>query len=358
MRDMKTILIETDAVSRQRLSDVIRPAKGIHLLQVFGEIDQSEILAALKDYETDVVLLGIAKVESPEMDLFEKIRDQFPMLPVIVLPIHNEEGARATLKALKKGAVEYVNKTMSFSGAVHNEEHFRKRLVPVIKAVPRLNKGVIGYQRDIEKIIQNIKKAESSPDPETMIRKELLVLVGCLGGVPALYLLLSSLPKDLPVPIVVVQHMPKIFTRVLADDLQQLTGLEVMEAADNTKLEAGKVYIAPGDQHAHVHSYETHKLITLNNGTNVNGYRPSIDELLRSSKNAFGNRVLVVYLSGGGTDGIEGAEVLDTVGGQIIIQNKNTSLLWDLPFKVDVREVVDGSFPVDNLGYQITQRLK
>lgn len=357
MRDMITILIETEAVSRMRISNVIRSSKGVEMARVFEQVHTKEILNYLEGQATDVVLLGISRMDTDEMKCFNAIRDRYPDLPVILLPTHDEEGARATLSALKRGAIEYINKTMSFSGAVHNEEHFKKRLVPVIKAVPRLNKKVIEHHRELEKTIRSIKKVKFTEGQDSMMRKELLVIVGCLGGVQALYLLLSSLPENLPVPIVVLQHMPKIFTRELAADLREWTGLEVEEATDNCRLQAGTVYVAPGDQHAYVHSFEDHTLMTLVKGNNVSGYRPSMDELLKSTRNAFGNRVLVVYLSGGGTDGVEGAEVLDTVGGQIIIQNRSTALLWDLPFKVGVREVVDGSFPVDNLGQQITQRL-
>lgn len=357
MKDMKTLLIEDENISRQRISGVIEKAKGVELIGSLKTVTEEELREQIDKADPDVILIGINSLDSGEMALFKMLRSEYPALPVIVLPNHDREGAKIALMALKKGAVEYVNKTQSFSGIVHTEEHFNRRLVPVIKAVPRFNQRVVGAYQNVEEVLDNVSKFSMDSEDQSLIRKELLVVVGCLGGVPALYLLLSSLPHNLPVPVIVVQHMPKIYTTELAEDLERLTGLKVREATDNMPMEAGTVYIAPGDHHAHVNTYEGQNMITLNQTPRVQGFRPSIDELLQSTKNTFGNRLLVVYLSGGGNDGIEGAEVLDTVGGQIIIQNRTSSLLWDLPFKINVREISEGCYSLENLGYQILERL-
>ena len=355
MNTIKTLVIEPDVNVRQRLNAVITKDSDVEMAVFQEEGYNADFEHSLEDEQPDVILMGIDGPESKQMEFFRSIRKYHPGLPVLIMTPHNRQGADAAIQSLKMGAVEYVTKTMSLSGAVRSETHFTERLLPVVKAVPRLNRNILMTVDYFEINLKRIRRVNSDQFEPSMIRAELLVIVGCLGGVPSLYLLLSSLPVDLPVPVVVVQHMPKIYTAFLAEDLQRITGHKVHEAKDNTEMKPGEVYVAPGNYHAKVVRENGADAICLKSGQKVKGFRPSIDVMLESARQVFGDRVLAVYLSGGGQDGIEGAEVVDIAGGQIIVQNKQSSLLGDLPWKIKnfgVRE-----FPLERLGHEITKRV-
>ena len=354
MKTIKALVIEPDATVCQRLSEAISKTDDVSMAVFSGKYD-TDLDSQLSAENPDVILLGINHLESDELQLFNRLRKEKPELPILIMTPHNREGAKIAIDALKKGAVEYVTKTMSLSGAVRSETHFSERLVPVIKAVPRLNRNILMNSSYFDKSMESVKRVSKDEFDRSYIRAELLVIVGCLGGVPSLYLLLSSLPDNLPVPVVVVQHMPKIYTKELATDLERLTGLNVQEAQDGVEMKVGQVYIAPGNYHAKVMRENSKHVICLNSGQKVKGFRPSIDVMLESARKVFGDKVLAVYLSGGGQDGIEGAEVVDFAGGQIIVQNKQSSLLGDLPWKISTLGIRD--YPLDRLGHEITQRV-
>lgn len=354
MKTIKALVIEPDSNVCRRLSEAIAKTDDVSM-SVFSGDYKTDLDTQLSAEKPDVILMGINHLESEEMRLFNRLRNEKPELPILIMTPHNEDGAKITIEALKKGAVEYVTKTMSLSGAVRSETHFSERLVPVIKAVPRLNRNILMNSSYFERSMESVNRVSKDEFDRSYLRAELLVIVGCLGGVPSLYLLLSSLPDNLPVPVVVVQHMPKIYTKELAADLERLTGLKVQEASDGIEMQAGQVYIAPGNYHAKVMKENTKPVICLNTGPKVKGFRPSIDVMLESARKAFGDRMLAVYLSGGGQDGIEGAEVVDIAGGQIIVQNKQSSLLGDLPWTISNLGVRD--YPLERLGHEITQRV-
>lgn len=357
MKNIDVFIIEPDLTLSRRLSELIKAEDQTSMVGLLQGNYRDTIITQLRKIAPDVLLLGINGIDTKEMELFHKFREEYPALPIIVMPKHNREGAKIALAALKNGAVEYINKTKSQTGTLHTREHFSKWLIPVIKAIPRINKKILTSGNNTDKAISEIKELSSLHFEKSSSHMKFLTILGCLGGVPALYSLLPTLPEKLPVPIIVVQHMPKIFTEVFAKDLNRITRLNVQEATDGSELKAGKVYIAPGGYHSTVENNGDHNVISLNQGINNKKYRPSIDVLLKSIRYVFKNKVLLVYLSGGGNDGIEGAKVIDTVQGQIIIQNRQTSLLWDLPLKIDVHGIEEGKYPLELLGNQITQRL-
>ena len=358
MENVKALIVDRDPRLQNMLLELLGGADGI-AAESLNESDRTkdeDLRAKIDTFDPDVLVLGIDERQSPEMQLFESVRKSNPYLPVIVLSRLDREGAAVALAALKKGAVEYVIKSRNRTGSAQTKEHFTGRLIPIIKAVPRLNRNVLGSATDLDRAITEIERVSSDyferPSPV-----DLLVIVGCLGGVPALYLLLSSLPLRIPVPVVVVQHMPKIYTEILAEDLKQSTQLDVMEASDGTEIEEGRIFIAPGGYHAVLKNEHRKNYISLNQGEKVKGFRPSMDVLLRSARKVYGKRILVAYLSGGGKDGVEGAEMIDIAGGQVILQNKSTSLLWDLPLKINIRGIDEGEYPLERMGHEISQRL-
>lgn len=357
MESPKTLIIDPDSTIRERISELIRKADGVVLAGSLNAEAEDQIELAIEKTTPDVVVIGIDRMQSKEMQFFQMIRSQFSSLPVIVLTPHSRPGAGIALKALQQGAVEYVTKTQSFTGSIPSNDHFSRRLIPVIKATPRMNRSVLSSWKNVAEAIEELEPVPAEKFNESLDPTGLMVVAGCLGGVSSLYLLLASLPENLPVPTIVVQHMPKIYTRVLAEQINEISSLEVLEAEENMGLEPGKVYISPGSYNTTVSNRNGEYVIELNEVSKANLYRPSMDVLLNAVYNVYKNKVLLVYLSGGGSDGIEGAQQIDYIGGQIIIQNQHTSLLWDLPWQIQSRGLNEGGYPIERLGSEIAKRV-
>ncbi len=357
MKNLDVFIIDPDTTFLIRLKDIVEQATDLSVVFTAAGEQHAEITDQLEIAAPDVLLLGINRPDSEEMDIFEEVRKNYPRLPIIILPLHSREGAEIALKTLKEGAVEYINKTSSDTGAYHTREHFRTRLIPVIQAMPRINRTLLAKHKNLDEQIEKQDQIPISKFDQSLPNIDLLTVAGCLGGIPALYRLLSKLPRDLPVPVLVVQHVPKIFSEVLAVDLNSIIDLSVNEAQNGSELKAGEVNIAPGGYHARIKRTNGKQTISLFHEPYAKVYRPSMDIMLESTSDIFKNRVLAIYLSGGGSDGIEGAKALDKAGSQIIIQNRQTSLLWDLPQKIDILAIDEGSYPLDRLGHQITERI-
>ena len=358
--DMKIInlyIIDSDINIRQRLLDATANDTSIAISAEERPDDPKSVLQDLKETGADALILGINEKDSLEMQIFKEVRNQLPYLPVMVMTPHNRQGAEIALTALKNGAVEYFPKTSPLSNAVLPVEYFEKRVVPVIKIIPRLNRNILLTTGYIDDAAKKINPIPSDFFENSFSKMDLLVIAGCLGGIASLYLLLSGLPGSLPVPVIVVQHIPDMLTEVLAADLNKFTGLNVKEAEEGEELLAGHVYISPGDYHITVRRFDQKRVISLNQSGKIKGFRPSIDVLMKSVRKQYGNRVLSVYLSGGGNDGIDGANIIDVIGGQIIIQNKQTSLLSDLTWKLEMMGLNEGSYPVERLAHEISKRL-
>lgn len=358
MENVNVLLIDPNQTLVNNLAEIIDNDKGLILNGAFTTKQVKDIKLLVSERNPNAIVLGIDNPESKELDFFNQIRKDYPRIPVLVMTPHSEIGAITALSALKKGAVEYIVKTTTLSGTILPDEHFKGRLIPVLKAVPRLNRNLLVRQSIIVKAVNSVQAIPSDYFKDAENRIKLLVIAGCLGGVPSLYLLLASLPESLPVPVIVVQHMPEIYTSVLAQQLNEISGLQVVETTEGVELKPGTVYITPGKYHASTRTIMGKKVITLHRGPKIHGFRPSIDVLLQSTQNTYQGNVLAVYLSGGGNDGIDGAKVIDFSGGQIIVQNKNSSLLADLPWKIESLGLHEGSYPIERLGHEISKKIK
>ncbi len=357
MNTIKTLLIDSHDTLLERLSSLIGSDPKLSLAGVYNPENEEALQAKLKEKKPDVIVMGMTPEEPEAFSYFKIIRSEYSDIPVIVMTPHSKEGARLAIHALKNGAVEFITKTQNFTGSIPPNDHFLNRLLPVIKATPRMNRSVLKTFRNVDSVLSEVRVEHPPNRPERPDCTQLLVIVGCLGGVASLFHVLGRLPAKLPVPVMVVQHMPKIYTLVLAEMLDEISELEVLEAKNDLRLEPGKVYISPGSYNTQVIHKNSGQYIELYEPPKTNTYRPSMDELLKSVYNVFKNKTLVVYLSGGGSDGIEGAQQIDIIGGQVIIQNRGSSLLWDLPWQIQSRGINEGGYPLERISHEIVKRV-
>jgi two-component system chemotaxis response regulator CheB len=168
---------------------------------------------------------------------------------------------------------------------------------------------------------------------------------------------LPLIPNDFPVPIVVVQHMPPIFTRLLADRLASRSSISVEEGSAGTILSPGHAWIAPGNFHMKVVRAGMAWRLNLSQGPPENSCRPAVDVLFRSVALAYGENVLGVVMTGMGSDGALGAQHIRDAGGDVIIQDKASSVVWGMPGLVHASGLADAAYPVDRLATEITRRV-
>jgi len=177
------------------------------------------------------------------------------------------------------------------------------------------------------------------------------------GGPNALFELIPQLPKDLPIPVVVVQHMPPLFTRLLADRLRAKGKLTVEEGQAGRRLEAGHVWVAPGDYHMTVARKNMDVILELNQGPSENSCRPAVDVLFRSVARTYGPHALGVILTGMGSDGAKGAKAICDAGGEVMVQDEESSVVWGMPGAVVSAGLTDEIYPIQKIVAEIVRRV-
>jgi two-component system chemotaxis response regulator CheB len=189
------------------------------------------------------------------------------------------------------------------------------------------------------------------------ILPDIVAIGSSTGGPDALCKVLKPLPADLSVPILIAQHMPPKFTRLLADRLDKICSLRVREAGNGTVLEKGSIWLAPGDYHMTVQRQGARDVLLLNQDPPENSCRPSVDVLFRSVAQVYGRRTLGVVLTGMGQDGMEGCKAIKQVGGSVIAQNQSTSVVWGMPRAVAENGLADAVVPLDFISNRIIEHL-
>lgn len=182
---------------------------------------------------------------------------------------------------------------------------------------------------------------------------DVIAIGSSTGGPDALQKLLEPFPKNLPVPVVIVQHMPASFTKRLAERLDSISNISVVEAKEGDTLEKGTAYLAPGNYHMFLKGSFYEPVLGLNQDSPENSCRPAVDVLFRSVATFYGANTLAVILTGMGKDGLKGCEEIRRVGGQIMVQDKNTSVVWGMPGQVAQSGLAHKVLPLKQLTDEI-----
>lgn len=353
MRKIRVLVVDDSTVIRRLLSDSLSSDLD---LEVAGTAANGKIaLAKIPQVNPDVITLDM---EMPEMDgitTLVEIRKLYPKLPVIMFSTLTQRGAEATLDALSKGATDYVTKPANVGSVMAAMQNVRDELVPKIKAFcPWFAKCQPSTQTRSPAFQAKQGDARKAPNGPTRI--DIVAIGSSTGGPNALQIVLSRIPADFPVPIVVVQHMPPVFTKHLAERLNQLATLNVVEAKRGDALLPGGVWIAPGDHHMTLRRDATAMRIDLNQAIPENSCRPAVDVLFRSVSDLFGANVLSVVLTGMGRDGARGCEAIRNAGGKVIAQDEATSVVWGMPGAVARAGLADKILPLDKIADEIVRQ--
>ena len=320
MPRIRVLVVDDSVVTRRVLTDVLSSDPDI---EVVGTAPNGSIaLSKVSQLNPDLVTLDIEMPDMSGLEVLCELRRRYRTLPIVMFSSLTQRAGEMTLQALSLGASDYVTKPSQVGSLEAAVQHVRAELVPRIHAL--------------------CLKTAPGPDAAQWSRRPSpgsagstpigIVAVGAsTGGPNALSTLFAGVPSTFPVPVVIVQHMPPLFTKLLADRLSASCPLTFSEAREGELLEPGRVWLAPGDTHMRVVSGAAGARIALDQGPPENSCRPSVDVLLRSVAGVYGPATLAIILTGMGQDGLRGCEQIHERAGQILVQDRSTSVVWGMP---------------------------
>jgi two-component system chemotaxis response regulator CheB len=355
MSQIQIMIVDDSLVVRKVLTNVLSSDPD---LAIAGWASNGRLaLAKLQTVRPDIILLDIEMPEMNGLETIPGIRKILPHTPIIMFSTLTERGAEATLDALALGATDYVAKP-SHQNIASTSEAIRSDLVPKIKALCHFP---VFVQHPASSV-----SIPTVPTPRPEIRFHAaplrsrplkIVAIGVsTGGPDALARLLPSFPANFPLPVVIAQHMPPIFTTLLAKRLASKCALPVRECQPGDVLGPSCVWIAPGDFHMVVQDEEHRMSLRTHQEPRENFCRPSVDVLFRSVAAVYGANSLGVILTGMGQDGLKGCEALCAAGASVIIQDEASSVVWGMPGFVARAGLAEKILPLDQIGSEIIRR--
>jgi two-component system chemotaxis response regulator CheB len=357
MKKIRVLVIDDAVVIRRLVTEILSNDPEI---EVVGTAANGSIgLARILQLTPDVVTLD---VEMPDMDGFAtltEIRKTHPRLPVIMFSTLTARGAEATLEALAAGASDYVTKPANVGSVSAAQQSVRESLIPKIKALcPRIAQPAPAPAPLPRVAGKQAPPTRAGGASAPTARVDVLAIGVSTGGPNALAALMPRLPGDLEVPVLIVQHMPALFTKILAERLDHASALHVAEARGGEVLKPGHVWIAPGDHHMVVVRSGLRVLVQLNQEPPQNSCRPAVDPLFESVARTYGRGTLAVVLTGMGQDGLRGAEDVHAAGGVVLAQDEASSVVWGMPGAVARAGLANGVLPLDQLAEAIVRRVR
>jgi two-component system, chemotaxis family, protein-glutamate methylesterase/glutaminase len=345
---IRVLIVDDSVVIRKILAETL---SGEPELEVVGSAGDGHIaLAKISQVNPDILTLDVEMPVMNGLETLAQVRQLYPKLPVIMFSTLTERGASATLDALALGASDYATKPSNTGSPAAAVESIRNELIPKIKALCAAH---------------TVGKPVAAPAPRPAPRPRILshpridvVAIGTsTGGPNALAEVFPGIPKDFPVPVVAVQHMPPIFTKLLAERLASRSAIPVEEGVADGDLAPGRAWIAPGNFHMVVKRIGARRRLELNQDAPQNSCRPAVDVLFRSVAAAYGPNVLGVVMTGMGADGVLGSQAIREAGGEVIIQDEASSVVWGMPGLVHEAGQDDGVYPLNHLAAEITRRV-
>jgi two-component system chemotaxis response regulator CheB len=339
-RRVRVLVVDDSIVIRRLVKDALASDPQI---EVVGIAQNGRIaLDKIAQLKPDAVTMDIEMPEMNGIEAVRALRRTNPRLPVVMFSTLTERGASATLDALAAGASDYVTKPSNVGSFAESQNNIREQLIPKLKALT-------GTRRTAVAAVPPPPRRPAAPRSRTGPFG--VLAIGCsTGGPDALATVLPALPADLPVPVVVVQHMPPVFTRLLAARLDGQSQVSVAEAVHGEPLVPGRVLIAPGGSHLVVRRSGTSVVAELTEDPPENFCRPAVDVLFRSVSAVYGDRVLAAVLTGMGRDGEKGAGAIRDGGGEVVVQDDATSVVWGMPGAVAMAGQADRILPLPQIG--------
>ncbi len=359
---IRVMLVDDSAIIRGLIAKMIATDNSIEVTASVADGAQAVKRMAAKDI--DVIVLDI---EMPVMDgltALPLLIEADPNVKIVMASTLTERNADISLKALEAGAADYIPKPTSTTN-IAGASDFKRDLLEKIRILGAAARRAAG--RPMPKatsrpgqIQDKVSKLALVPTGPVTLRKasnvfkpKILAIGSSTGGPQALLALFRDMRPTIGVPVVVTQHMPPTFTRILAEHIAKATGWTCTEAKDGDVLEPNHAYIAPGDFHMEVVEAPGGPTIQMNQNPPENFCRPAVDPMLRSVVKIYGSKVLTAILTGMGSDGLKAGKMVTEEGGTVVAQDEDTSIVWGMPGAVAEAGICSAVLPIEKLGAHI-----
>jgi two-component system, chemotaxis family, protein-glutamate methylesterase/glutaminase len=346
-KKIKVLIVDDSAVVRQTLTSILESDPKIEVMDTAG--DPYYAARIMQNEAPDVITLDI---EMPRMDgltFLRKIMRQHP-IPVVIISSLTQEGTLTALKALEYGAVEIITKPQL--GTKTFLEESKIKLCDAVKAAAKANlkiKNIPVAPIEVTPKLSADAVLSKSPVHSMIKTTEMVVAVGAsTGGTEALALFLRAFPPDCP-GIVIVQHMPEMFTKTFANRLNEECRINVKEAENNDTILRGQALIAPGNKHMLVKRSGAKYYVEVVEGPLVNRHRPAVDVLFRSTAQYAGANAVGIIMTGMGDDGAKGMAEMKEAGAFTIAQDEKSCVVFGMPKEAIKLNAVDKVMPLDQI---------
>ena len=361
---VRIVVVDDSAFMRKALTMMLESDPGVKVVATAR--DGEEGIEKVKRLKPDLITMDI---EMPRMDGLTALREIMMTMPTPVMMISSltTEGASATLDALEMGAVDFIPKGLSYVSLdiVKIKEELLAKIKDIVRRrhilmarfraarFPRASARAASVERSAGRAAPAAAKVPIKPTVKRHHQVGLVAIGSSTGGPPALQTIIPLLPRNLPVGIVVAQHMPATFTKSLADRLNSLSRVTVAEASSGDPLEPGTVLIAPGGRHLTVVKRGSRSHVVVSDKPEGTLYKPCVDVTVNSCVEAFGGSTLGVILTGMGSNGSDGMKKVKSRGGVVIAQNEQTCVVYGMPRAVIESGAADIITPIENVAAEI-----
>ncbi len=379
-KNIKVLVVDDTIVYRKAVSDILAEMPGVEVVGVAhnGKIAVSKI----QTLKPDLLTLDIEMPEMNGIEVLQYLQQHAPHISAIMVSTLTSEGGEMTMRALELGAYDFILKPNT-TNIVESKQHLRAFLTPLIKAFQTGRTTVGSLQAGGRGSIPARRTVVASGDLKPTLgtsatstdrkiagsatgigrrqgKSEIVTIGISTGGPNALARMMPMLPGDLGVPIVIVQHMPPVFTKSLANSLNAKCALTVKEAQDGEAIQANIAYIAPGGKQMKLVASAdgTNRLIKITNDPPENSCKPSADYLFRSVADYYVGRATAVIMTGMGSDGTKGLQILKQKGTLIIGQNEASCVVYGMPKAPAELGLIDVVVPLDKIAGEIVKSVK
>jgi len=353
MRPLRILVVDDSVVARRLLQQVLEREPGLE--PVAFAPNGRVAMGKLTTLDVDAVVLDVEMPIMNGLETLSAIRERYPDLPVFMFSSLTQDGAKTTVEALVRGATDCVVKP---TNTRHRDDALRQigdTLIPKLKALygRKVAAGAPPRLKPQSAALAPSAPRKKRPSLKKLPRSRTPIAIGIgasTGGPNALAQLIGDLGRRFSLPIAITQHMPPLFTSMLAQRLDKITDLSVREAKSGDVLGPGSVLIAPGDCHLTFVRRRQNVVAQLSHDPPENSCRPSVDVMFRSLADCYGSSLVTVVLTGMGSDGAAGVRLVRESGGICIAQDQATSTVWGMPGAVVQAGLAHQELPLDEIG--------
>lgn len=348
---IRVLVVDDSAFMRKAISMMLDSDPEIEVIDTAR--DGLEAIEKIKRLRPQLVTLDI---EMPRMDgitALKRIMKECPT-PVMMISSLTQEGAQATVEALQAGAVDFIPKQLSFVSLEINK--IKDELLAKVKSIVRSRSRIFSRARS-----GHAPPGAPRAEPQRRVifpQAQLLAIGVSTGGPFALQQVIPKLPANFPIPIAIVQHMPPHFTRTLAERLNMLSPLRVVEAEPGMNVEPGTVLVAPGGRHLTFRKSSLGVITATPEEPKSVLHKPSVDVMFDSACYAYRGKVLSLIMTGMGKDGLEGAKRIKQLGGRVLAQDEASCVVYGMPKAIVDAGIADAVFPLENLAGALTRAVR